>query len=75
MVVFIDAISASELLVDHVRGVEHDSTIRLMVGARLGTLNGRVECQIVVNYGWIGQPLHRGRHAVLGSQRTQGGDE
>ena len=36
-------ISASELFVDHVEGVEHDSTIRLMVEARLGTLNGRVE--------------------------------
>ena len=36
-------VSASELCVDHVEGVEHDSTIRLMVEARLGTLNGRVE--------------------------------
>ena len=35
--------SASELFVDHVEGVEHDSTIILMVEARLGTLNGRVE--------------------------------
>ena len=36
-------VSASELCVDHVEGVEHDSTIILMVEARLGTLNGRVE--------------------------------
>ena len=36
-------VSAFELCVDHVEGVEHDSTIRLMVEARLGTLNGRVQ--------------------------------
>ena len=30
------SVSASELCVDHVEGVEHDSTIRLMVEARLG---------------------------------------
>ena len=40
---FSSIVSASELCVDHVEGVEHDSTIRLMVEARLGTLNGRVE--------------------------------
>ena len=36
-------VSASELCVDHIEGVEHDSTIILMVEARLRTLNGRVE--------------------------------
>ena len=40
---FSSIISASELFVDHVEGVEHYSTIRFMVGARLGALNGRVE--------------------------------
>ena len=41
--------SASELLirVGHVEGVEQDNTIRLKAGARLGPLNGRVECQMV----------------------------
>ncbi len=31
----------------HAEGVEHDYTIILMIGARLGLLNGRVECQMV----------------------------
>ena len=39
--------SASELLIGHVEGVEQDNTIRLKAGARLGPLNGRVECQMV----------------------------
>ena len=39
--------SSSELLVGHAEGVEHDYTIILTIGARLGLLNGRVECQMV----------------------------
>ena len=39
--------SASELLRGHVECVEHDYTIRLKAGARLGPLNSRVECQMV----------------------------
>ena len=42
-------ISASELFVDHVEGVEHDYTIRLMVEARLGTLNGRVKVKLSIS--------------------------
>ena len=44
---FPSILRASELLVGHVECVEQDSTIRIMVGARLGPLNGRVGCQMV----------------------------
>ena len=40
-------LSACELLVGHVEGVEHDSAIRLNAEARLRPLNARVECQMV----------------------------
>ena len=40
-------LSSSELFVGHAEGVEHNYTITLMIEARLGLLNGRVECQMV----------------------------
>ena len=40
-------LSSCELLVGHAEGVEHDYTIILIIGARLGLINGRVEYQMV----------------------------
>ena len=51
-------LSSCELLVGHAEGVEHDYTIILMIGARLGLLNGRVECQMVDLRAVFGRSLY-----------------